>query len=400
MSPIRRLLTLLSLGILVAGATACTGPRASASPSGGTLASSSVGGASTTQGKLLGAPGKGIATPIVVMIAGGPRPTLTPNPSGVFGQGALSAPSGQAGLSGLPGLPLPGASSLRLPADLKSLVMVQSTDGEGLWVRREPAGEAIRTWPDATPMFVTGEDQVADERVWRPVRTLDGQTGWAAADYLVPADEQTIAAAQQSLTPPLPTNVQARVAVTDPTPTAAPAAPPAPTATTAPRRPVSFAGQGGAPTATIATVASAQATATPQPTATAQPTATPVRAPAGATSMEVGSSVLSILSTDRGMPIKIGSRPRAGMELAAVQVKISNNGNSPLPVYRGTFRLSLSDRSRLEPLAGGESPMPYSTSVAPGETFEGWLTFEAPTGTRMDSLIWSPERDVSYAVGI
>jgi hypothetical protein len=100
------------------------------------------------------------------------------------------------------------------------------------------------------------------------------------------------------------------------------------------------------------------------------------------------------------MPIKIVNRPRDGMELAAVQVRIANGGDAPLAVYRGAFRLALSDRTRVEPLAGGQSPLPYSASVAPGEELEGWLTFEVPTGTRIDSLVWSPERDVSYALGI
>jgi len=31
---------------------------------------------------------------------------------------------------------------------------------------------------------------------------------------------------------------------------------------------------------------------------------------------------------------------------------------------------------------------------------EGSLVFEVPTGTRVDGLIWAPERDVAYSLGI
>ena len=51
----------------------------------------------------------------------------------------------------------------------------------------QPASDPLRTWPDFSPMLVTGEDQTIDGRVWRPVLTLDGQTGWAASEFLVPA---------------------------------------------------------------------------------------------------------------------------------------------------------------------------------------------------------------------
>ena len=384
---LRRSFAVLSLSLLMAGATACTGPYPSASTAGGVNTSVSSGG--TTQSKIVGGIPRTVATPIVVNTSSGRRPAATSVPAGT----QLSAPS------------------LRVPTDGKNVVMVDSTDGEGLWVRRDPAGDPLKTWPDFSPMLVTGMDQTIDGRVWRPVLTLDGQAGWAASEFLVPADEQTVAAVLPSLimpkTPaPLPAGVQARVAVPDAPATPAPAtpAPAQPNFTATPRRPAAFIGQQAAPSATSSTVAQTQAlaaaTATPQPAATAQPTATPIRAAAGSTTLEAGDATLIVVATDRAMPIKIGSRPRADMELAAVQVKITNGGDVPLPVYRGAFRLSLSDRSRVEPLAGGQSPLPYSASVPPGEVLEGWLTFEVSTGTRVDSLVWSPDRDISYALGI
>jgi hypothetical protein len=88
------------------------------------------------------------------------------------------------------------------------------------------------------------------------------------------------------------------------------------------------------------------------------------------------------------------------MELMAVTIKVANLDAAPFALYRGSFRLALSDRSRVEPLAGGESPVPYSATLAPGGELTGTLLFEVPTGTRADALVWAPERDVSYSLGV
>ena len=109
---------------------------------------------------------------------------------------------------------------------------------------------------------------------------------------------------------------------------------------------------------------------------------------------------MALAGSERGLPIQIGNRPRAGMEIMSVRVKVKNTDAAPFALYRGSFRLALSDRTRVEPLAGGDAPMPYSASVEPGGELEGTLTFEVPSGTRVDGLIWAPERDVAYSLGI
>jgi hypothetical protein len=88
------------------------------------------------------------------------------------------------------------------------------------------------------------------------------------------------------------------------------------------------------------------------------------------------------------------------MELLAVQVKVVNKAEAPYALYRGSFKLTLSDRTRVEPLAGGDTPMPYSAAVEPGGELEATLTFEVPIGTRVDGLIWAPARDVTYSIGL
>jgi hypothetical protein len=84
---------------------------------------------------------------------------------------------------------------LRLPPEQASIVVVQGTGGDGLWLRREPAGQPVQTQPDGTPLLVSGADQEAGGRTWRHVWTFDGGSGWAAADYLTPADPTVLAAA-------------------------------------------------------------------------------------------------------------------------------------------------------------------------------------------------------------
>jgi hypothetical protein len=109
---------------------------------------------------------------------------------------------------------------------------------------------------------------------------------------------------------------------------------------------------------------------------------------------------VAVVGSQHAVPIQIGNRPRAGMELLSVQVKVTNRDAAPFALYRGSFRLALSDRICAEPPAGGESPLPYSASGEPGGEIEGSLTFEIPVGTRVDGLVWAPERDVAYSLAI
>jgi len=62
---------------------------------------------------------------------------------------------------------------------------VGNTGGLGVFIRRTPAGDKIRTWPDGATMAVIGEDKQAEGRTWKNVRDPDGNGGWVAAEYLV-----------------------------------------------------------------------------------------------------------------------------------------------------------------------------------------------------------------------
>lgn len=350
-----------------------------------------------------------------------PAPTgALPSPTPLQRRPATGSPKAGASPIAIVANPLgrgPGASAspasvasvLRLPSDGQQIVVVDSTGGEGVWVRRSPAGEPLRVWPDGSPMLVIGEDQSAGGRVWRQVATLDGETGWAAAEYLLVADPAMLAALAPSLdallaphaaTRPPDPNLQARVPVAEQAPPARIVVAATPTPRMLARATQRLPAGSQTQNASAGSGAAGGPTATPVPTATPLPTATPIKAPPGATTLEATDTVLTILGSERGLPIQIGSRPRDGMELLAVRVKVANRGATPYPLYRGAFRLALSDRTRAEPLAGGDTPMPYSAAVEAGGDLQATLTFEVPIGTRVDGLIWAPERDVTYSLGI
>ena len=352
--------------------------------------------------------------------SGAPSPAVKPTVqrrAAVASPQAAASPVVLTGSSAVVASPQPelAAPSLRLPSDGLQVVMVDATEGQGIWIRRQPAGEPIRVWPDGIPMLVVGEDRYLDGRTWRNVQTLDGETGWAAAEYLFPTDPTTLARAAGSLHElpggPRPGDaarspeVQARVVTGESARLATPAPPPAsapppsappPPATATPGTTARAASKPStAPKPSAANVA-----AKPAPTATPVPVATPIRAPSGARAIAAGPSTMTLVGSERGVPIQIGNRPRVGMELLAVKIRVTNQGAAPLAHYRSSFRLALSDRTRVEPLAGGDAPIPYSATIEPGGALEGSLTLEVQIGTRVDDLIWAPVRDVTYALGI
>jgi hypothetical protein len=72
------------------------------------------------------------------------------------------------------------------PAPAAERVRVTNTEGQGANLREQPSGLAnrLKTLPEGTFLEVTGPDQTADGRVWRPVRDPTGATGWVVADFL------------------------------------------------------------------------------------------------------------------------------------------------------------------------------------------------------------------------
>jgi hypothetical protein len=67
--------------------------------------------------------------------------------------------------------------------------VVNTTDDLPISIRRDPANpdSRIRSWPGGSRMTGIGPDRQAEGRTWKNVRDPDGNVGWMAADFLVPA---------------------------------------------------------------------------------------------------------------------------------------------------------------------------------------------------------------------
>jgi hypothetical protein len=65
-------------------------------------------------------------------------------------------------------------------------VRVAGTDGQGVTLRERPGtgGRRLTVVPEGSRLTVIGEDQQADGRGWRNVRTASGASGWVAAEYV------------------------------------------------------------------------------------------------------------------------------------------------------------------------------------------------------------------------
>src|SRR5689334_22764033 len=88
-------------------------------------------------------------TPVVVNASGAPAAAARP-PAGPASASIAPPISPAAPQAPLPADASPAdlmARALSVPAERQSVVIVNGTGGEGVWVRREPGGEPIRVWP-------------------------------------------------------------------------------------------------------------------------------------------------------------------------------------------------------------------------------------------------------------
>jgi hypothetical protein len=76
------------------------------------------------------------------------------------------------------------------PAAQGARFRVTGTGAEGLFLRPEPntAQPPLKTLPEGSVVTIIGEDTVAADRVWKRVRDESGAEGWAASDFLSPAE--------------------------------------------------------------------------------------------------------------------------------------------------------------------------------------------------------------------
>lgn len=84
--------------------------------------------------------------------------------------------------------PTPTTVPLGELAPLGAKFAVANTGGDGVALRPSPGSdEAIRAWSDGTVMVIVGSDRQEQGSTWRNVRDPEGNVGWVAAAFLVPA---------------------------------------------------------------------------------------------------------------------------------------------------------------------------------------------------------------------
>lgn len=89
--------------------------------------------------------------------------------------------------------------------------------------------------------------------------------------------------------------------------------------------------------------------------------------------------------------------PSAGNGYAAVEVGgcVSTGSEGPDPQY---FDLVLPDWSRLRPTFALKQPALRATRLAVGECIRGWITFEVPTSTRPQAVVFNASSLVRWAI--
>lgn len=87
---------------------------------------------------------------------------------------------------------VPEAAAPRAAVPARPVAIVVNTSGQGVWLRREPAGETLAVWPDGAPMTIVGPLRTASGRDWQQVRAADGQVGWVAAEYLAGSTDAAV----------------------------------------------------------------------------------------------------------------------------------------------------------------------------------------------------------------
>jgi hypothetical protein len=104
------------------------------------------------------------------------QPTLAPANEGIIIRTAL------------PTVTPPALSPTPIPAPTGAKFTVTGTGSEGLFLRAGPTStdQIVTTMPEGSVVTIIGEDKVQPERVWKHVKTSDGQEGWAGADWLKP----------------------------------------------------------------------------------------------------------------------------------------------------------------------------------------------------------------------
>ena len=99
--------------------------------------------------------------------------------------------------------------------------------------------------------------------------------------------------------------------------------------------------------------------------------------------------------------------PSDGEVFATLLIEVTNHSDTPRPIRADEFALrTLSNELPFHAGPtwtlhdGGRAPRVEGVVVQPGESLEGWLTFEVPRGLLPEELLWSPTERVAFALEV
>lgn len=106
-------------------------------------------------------------------------------------------------------------------------------------------------------------------------------------------------------------------------------------------------------------------------------------------------------------PADDSPHPSDGNVFATLLIEVTNRSDAPRRIRSDEFVLrTLSNELPFHagPIwllhDGGRTPRVEGMVVPPGESLEGWLTFEVPRGLLAEELVWSPTERLSFALEV
>jgi Domain of unknown function (DUF4352) len=146
----------------------------------------------------------------------------------------------------------------------------------------------------------------------------------------------------------------------------------------------SFEAQVTTPTANTASSVSIRLTQPPSTLPAAKPQRPKVNRGGGAVANSSLGGVVNVngirVQAQQVRPNATGTRaPAEGNTLIGIQVTIDNQSNRPLDFALTDFALADARGREVAPICGGVEPAIVPGELKPGETAEGWITFQAPS---------------------
>lgn len=105
-----------------------------------------------------------------------PRATTVPRASSAPASSVVATPAS-------PSAARTAGAATPAPSPTPVLFLITGTNGEGVRLRSNPGGPAIKVYPEGARLEQIGPDRDLQGTLWRNVRAADGAVGWVAAQY-------------------------------------------------------------------------------------------------------------------------------------------------------------------------------------------------------------------------